>query len=215
MTPTVPEAISEISPDEILNSALQVRAGEQKPAIATIAKALQQMERTAKRKGSIEYSSLLGTWRLLLTTRSSRSKSSKDPQKISGQWIPAWVEIEITYENGSLNSSNSSSPPNEISAGIVRNQVKLGALKLTLSGPTLLHPNNILAFDFTHLTIQVGKLTLYRGNVRGGKTQNTQFYQQSLKTQAFFRFFWITSTGLAARGRGGGLAIWSKVESSA
>jgi hypothetical protein len=214
MTQPMPEAISEISPDEILNSALQVRAGEQRPTIAAIAEALQHMERTAKRKGNIEYSSLLGTWHLVLTTRSNRSKSSKDPQKISGQWIPAWVEIEITYENGSLSSSNSSPPPSEMSAGIVRNQVKLGALKLMLSGPTLLHPNNILAFDFTHLTIQVGKLTLYRGNVRGGTVQNTQFYQQSLKAQAFFRFFWLTSTGLAARGRGGGLAIWSKVESS-
>jgi hypothetical protein len=212
MPQSAPEEILNATPDQILMSALQRQAKSERPAIATIAAALQQMERTAKRRGSIEYSSLLGTWRLVLTTRSNRSKSSKNPQKITGQWMPDWVKIEITYENGSLTSSNSSPPLSEMSAGIVRNQVTLGALKLTLSGPTLLHPNNILAFDFTHLTLQLGKLTFYRGNVRGGTAQNAQFYQQSLKTQAFFRFFWITPTGLAARGRGGGLAIWSKTE---
>jgi hypothetical protein len=212
MQQQTPEEITEAKPDQILTSALQGRSGGKKPAIATIAEALQHMERTAKRKGSIEYSALLGTWRLVLITRPNRSKSSPKPQKVSGQWIPSWIEIKITYENSPLALPKSSLPSSALGAGIVHNQVKLGALKLTLSGPTLLQPNNVLAFDFTHLTLQVGNLTVYSGEVRGGKAQETRFYQQSLKTQAFFRFFWLTSTGLAARGRGGGLAMWSKVE---
>jgi hypothetical protein len=213
MSQTAPEILSETTPDEILISALQSRLGGKTPAIATVAEALQHMERTAKRRDGIEYTSLLGTWRLILITRPDRSKSSAKPRKVSGQWIPSWVEIEITYERNLPAQSNPSLPPGELHTGIVYNRVKLGALKLTLSGPTLLRPNNILAFDFTHLILQVGRLTVYSGGVRGGTAQDTQFYGQSLKTQAFFRFFWLTSTGLAARGRGGGLAIWSRVGS--
>jgi hypothetical protein len=209
----MPQAISEATLDDTLISALQGRSGGKMPAIAAIAEALQHMERTAKRRDSIEYASLLGTWRLILITRPDRSKSSAKPRKVSGQWIPSWVEIEITYERNPPAQSNPSFPPGELDAGIVYNRVKLGALKLTLSGPTLLRPNNILAFDFTHLILQVGRLTVYSGGVRGGTAQDTQFYEQSLKTQAFFRFFWLTSTGLAARGRGGGLAIWSRAGS--
>jgi hypothetical protein len=212
MQQSIPEVIPEETPDQILTSALQGRSDGKRLAIATIAETLQHMERTAKRKDSIEYSVLLGTWRLVLITRPNRSKSSAKPQKVSGQWIPSWVEIQITYENRPLTLPKPSLPPSALDAGVVHNRVKLGALNLTLSGPTLLCPNNILAFDFTHLTLQVGNLTVYSGEVRGGKAQETQFYQQSLKTQAFFRFFWVTSTGLAARGRGGGLAMWSKME---
>ncbi len=209
----MPPAISEATLDETLISALQVHFGEKKPEISTIAEALLHRERTAKRKDSIEYSALLGTWRLVLVTRPNRSKSSAKAQKASGQWIPSWVAIQITYEDSPLATPKSLLPPGALDAGIVHNQVKVGALKLTLSGPTLLRPNNILAFDFTHLTLQVGKLTIYSGAVRGGAAQDTRFYQQSLKTQAFFKFFWLTSIGMAARGRGGGLAMWSKVES--
>jgi hypothetical protein len=208
----MPPAISEATLDETLISALQVHSGEKKPEISTISEALLHREWTAKRKSSIEYSALLGTWRLVLITRPNRSKSPAKSRKVSGQWIPSWLEIEITYENSPLAVPKSSLPPSALDAGTVHNRVKLGAFKLTLSGPTLLLPKNILAFDFTHLTLQVGKLTVYSGEVRGGKAQETQFYRQSLKTQAFFRFFWLTSTGLAARGRGGGLAMWSKVE---
>jgi hypothetical protein len=212
MQPSIPEAMPEETPDQILTSALQDRSDGKRLTIATVAKALQHMERTTKRKDSIEYLSLLGTWRLVLVTRPNRSKSSTQSRKVSGQWIPSWLEIEITYENSPIPGPKSSLPPSALDAGSVHNRVKLGALKLTLSGPTLLQPKNILAFDFTHLTLQVGNLTVYNGAVRGGKAQETQFYQQSLKTQAFFRFFWLTSAGLAARGRGGGLAMWSKAE---
>ncbi len=212
MPQTAPEAISEATPEEILLNALQSCSSEK---ISAIAEALQHMERMAKRKVSIEYSALLGTWRLVLITRPNRSKSSAKQRKVNGRRIPSWIEIEITYESGSFSPSNVLPPADALGAGIVRNCVKLGALKLTLSGPTLLRSNNILAFDFTHLTLQVGKLTIYSGAVRGGAAQDTRFYQQSLKTQAFFKFFWLTPIGLAARGRGGGLAMWSKAEGPA
>jgi hypothetical protein len=215
MQQPMPDAIPEDTPDQILTSALQGCSGGKTPAIAAIAEALQHIERTAKRKGSIEYSALLGTWRLVLVTRPNRTNSSRQLRKVSGQQIPSWVEIEIIYENSPLPIVNSSLPPDAMDAGIVHNRVKLGALKLTLSGPTLLRSNNILAFDFTHLTLQIGKLTIYSGEVRGGMAQDTRFYQQSLKTQAFFKFFWLTPIGLAARGRGGGLAMWSKAEGPA
>jgi hypothetical protein len=94
---------------------------------------------------------------------------------------------------------------------MVHNQVKLGPLALTLSGPTsFLSANGILSFDFTRITLKLNKKILYSGFVRGGVAQESQFHQLTLKQQAFFRFFWATPQGIAARGKGGGLALWAK-----
>ncbi|MCG9890873.1 MAG: hypothetical protein MH252_07345 [Thermosynechococcaceae cyanobacterium MS004] len=226
MTDAIPPELNpeQLNPEQNLASALQRSAKEKPPAIAPILETLQQLERAAKRRDSLTYDALLGTWRLVLVSRTKRPSASKTHTKTKpdtkpqtktqtkGQWIPAWVSIEITYAKRSPSLSNPVRLPNLLDPGTVQNCVKVGALKLTLSGPTQLYPNNILAFDFTQLTLEVGNLTLYRGGIRGGTAQEIRFYQQSLKTQAFFRFFWFTTLGLAARGRGGGLALWSKVE---
>jgi hypothetical protein len=47
--------------------------------------------------------------------------------------------------------------------------------------------------------------------MHGTSSNAQQFYQDSIKKQAFFAFFVITPDLIAARGRGGGLALWTKV----
>ncbi len=52
--------------------------------------------------------------------------------------------------------------------------------------------------------------TVYSGNFRGGKATATDFYHQPIAKLPFFAFFLVTEEFIAARGRGGGLALWVK-----
>jgi hypothetical protein len=192
---------------EILLSAIQWHfdsSHPEKPSSPDVATALRQTERINKRvQPSEAYAKLLGTWQLLFITK------SKSP---TGQWIPPWVKIQITYAQDSTNSSeilSADKAPRVL--GVVHNQVRLGFLKLTLSGPTAFDSaNGVLAFDFTRFTLTLGDRALFSGAIRGGTIREAEFYEMPLKQQAFFRFFWITPQGIAARGKGGGLALWAK-----
>jgi hypothetical protein len=174
-----------------------------KPTGTSLSLALRQTERTEKRTPPIDaYLQLLGTWRLVFVAK------AKSPL---GQWVPSWVQIQITY------AKDTATPLKPLAAqplrflGRVYNQVRLGILKLTLSGPTTFNPSNgILAFDFTRFTVELGGRSLFSGAIGGGAKREAEFYDLPLKQQAFFRFFWITPQGIAARGKGGGLALWAK-----
>ncbi|NJM96107.1 MAG: hypothetical protein HC800_01805 [Phormidesmis sp. RL_2_1] len=46
--------------------------------------------------------------------------------------------------------------------------------------------------------------------MRGGSDREQAFAAQTLKDQAFFTFFCVENHYIAARGKGGGLALWVK-----
>lgn len=93
--------------------------------------------------------------------------------------------------------------------GSVKNEVIVGPVRLQLSGPTRFwSKTNSLAFDFTRLKAQVSALTLYQGSIRNGEKRDQAFATQTLKDQAFFTFFCVEPEYIAARGKGGGLALW-------
>jgi hypothetical protein len=174
-----------------------------KPDSVDLAQALRQTERTEKRLlPSDAYAQLLGTWRLVFVSKA---------RKASGQWIPAWIQVQITYAQDSTIPLKPLTVQAASVLGRVYNQVQLGILKLTLSGPTAFNPTNgILAFDFTRFTVEVAERSVFSAPMRGGSKREAEFYDLPLKAQAFFRFFWITPQGIAARGKGGGLALWVK-----
>jgi hypothetical protein len=93
--------------------------------------------------------------------------------------------------------------------GNVENSVQFGLLKIVLTGPVQFYAKkNILAFDFTRMQLSLSGLKLYQGYIRGGKDREASFYNQTLKQQAFFSYFLIEDNYIAARGKGGGLALW-------
>jgi hypothetical protein len=209
-----PQNMLQPTPQDILANALQWRLGstnQTKPTPALLIAALQSTERSAKRAKDIDYDALLGTWRLCCVADQKKHRGTKRngaKRKVSTQWIPDWLQIQITYTRDILGEPGLSSAQ---IPGSVHNSVQLGLLTLTLNGPTLFNATNgILAFDFTHLNINLAGRSLYSGPIRGGASQESVFYGLSLKQQAFFRFFWISPLGLAARGKGGGLALWTK-----
>lgn len=200
---------------KVIESAIDyLMQGGEKPKPAEVVTALLAAERQSKKaKAQYDYGQLLGSWRLgfVSGTREvrwrspseGRSRPNSRPVKKpgTGRFLPGLAKIEITYT----------------ATNTVKNAVSVGPLQLQLTGPTKFWPNtNSLAFDFTHLKAGVGPLTVYNGGVRGGSERNQIFEAQSLKEQAFFTFFIVKEDFIAARGKGGGLALWtnSKVISS-
>ncbi|MEM7555604.1 MAG: hypothetical protein AAF378_16190 [Cyanobacteria bacterium P01_A01_bin.84] len=173
------------------------------PIPAELVEALIQAEKTAKQnKIRYSYQKLQGNWRLGFITGTKKSRQKAGVVLGAGRFLPKWVEIQISY----VPSSDSTDK------GQVYNSVQLGLLKIVLDGPVLFYPKmNLLAFDFIYMKLSLSKIKLYQGNIRGGALKDN-FYEQSIKKQAFFNYFLVQDNYIAARGKGGGLALWTRVE---
>lgn len=174
------------------------------PAPEAVVKALLQAEKTAKQtKVCHAYAQLLGTWRLGFITGTKRSRKRAGVILGAGRFLPKWVKINLSYSQSELNQER----------GTVQNSVEFGPLLLVLTGSIQFwQKTNILAFDFTRLKVSLSGLKVYEGYIRGGQDREAHFYEQSLKEQAFFTYFLVHDNGIAARGRGGGLALWTRVK---
>ncbi|MEM6449558.1 MAG: hypothetical protein AAF703_04495 [Cyanobacteria bacterium P01_D01_bin.105] len=179
-----------------------IQTGGQAPHPPDVVAALLSAEKESKRhKQRYAYEDLLGAWQLGFVSGTQTKKTSgKKPMKTvgNGRFVPGFVAIAITYQQDAVSNT-------------VINAVTLGPLNLTLTGPTRFWPKtNSLAFDFTTLQIKLGDLSLYDGSIRGGRERAQTFKAQSLKDQAFFTFFTVAPDHIAARGKGGGLALWTR-----
>lgn len=184
----------------------------EKPNSSMIAETLIRCENQAKKtKEKHNFESLVGTWRLCWVSGTQKIRKQAGFVKGSGLYIPSFLNLQIIYSRSPHPFLTIEKPP-EIDAGIIQNCVKLNQFNLTLTGPAkFLDKKNILAFDFTYVTSKLFGLNLYDGKMPGTASNSAQFYQDSIKKQAFFAFFIITPNLIAARGRGGGLALWAKV----
>ncbi len=162
-------------------------------------------EKTArKKKLSNSFEDLIGTWRLRFITGTKQTRKKAGIVLGAGRYLPRLIKIQITYARDQNKSSE---------MGKVENSVQFAFLNLSLTGPAkFLAQKNILAFDFTAITVAVFGLKLYQGYIRGGKRQEKEFYQTKISKQAFFAYFLIQENFIAARGKGGGLALWNKNE---
>lgn len=176
------------------------------PAPEDVVAALLMAEKTAKQtKVRHPYPQLLGTWRLRFITGTQRSRQKAGIILGAGRFLPNWVKIHLSYSPSDLNQEQ----------GTVQNSVELGPLQLILSGPTQFRQNtNMLAFDFTQMKVSLSGLKLYEGYIRSGRDREVHFYEQRVKEQAFFTYFLVEDRCLAARGRGGGLALWTKTSAA-
>ena len=172
------------------------------PAAKAVVEELLRAEKTAKQtQVRYTYSQLLGTWRLGFITGTKRSRQRAGVILGAGRFLPSWVKIHLSYSQSESSQEQ----------GTVQNSVEFGPLQLVLTGPTQFWSKmNILAFDFTRMKVSLFGLKLYDGYVRGGQNREAHFGEQSLKEQAFFTYFLVQNQSIAARGRGGGLALWTK-----
>ncbi|WP_445244536.1 hypothetical protein [Microcoleus sp. OTE_8_concoct_300] len=187
----------------------QAAKSNSKPSSNAVVAALLEAEKNAK-KNKIRYAfeQLIGNWQLCFITGTKKNRQKAGIVLGAGRYIPQWVaKIQIAYSAEPVPEGEENS---EI--GRVENSVQVGAIVLTLSGPTKFLVNkNILAFDFTRITVKLLGKTVYQGFIRGGEAREAEFFILSVGKQAFFAYFLVEDGIIAARGRGGGLALWGRV----
>ena len=182
------------------------------PPASEVVNALLEAEKIAKKeKISYSWENLIGNWRLCFVTGTKKTRKKAGIVLGAGRYVPRLVKIYLNYLPGKESSGNQ---------GTVENCVTVGGLQLSLTGPVkFIAPKNILAFDFISMKVKLFGITLYNSYIRGGKTKETSFYTDKISQQAFFSYFYLTDSevsakpkhcAIAARGRGGGLALWTK-----
>ncbi len=167
----------------------------------TVVNALLAQEKATKQnRTTIPPEALQGTWRLCFTTGVRKLRRGGIALG-KGFYMPVLLPAHIGFE-----AMEGDASPTRIT-----NQIQLGGLRIQFTGPCRYQAKkNLLAFDFTELQVTLFEKTLYQGKIRSGKSA-VPFNQQPIAKLPFFAFFWITPDGVAARGRGGGLALWVRV----
>jgi hypothetical protein len=176
------------------------REGSKLPNAELVVNALLAAEKTAKQqKLNYAFDSLCGKWRLCFATGTKKVRRRGGIILGKGFYVPKLAKIHI-----SLNAEN-----RDLVKGDITNQVQLGSILLKLTGPTqYIGKKNLLAFDFNKMQISLFNRVIYNQSIRSGKVPAKDFYEQSIAKLPFFTFFIVTPDFIAARGRGGGLAIW-------
>ena len=174
-----------------------------RPTTDQMVTALQQAEITARQaKLVIPFDSLLGEWRLCFATGASKDKRRGGIKLGRGYYLPKFAPASIAFTRELASST-----------GTATNRLLVAGIQLQFTGPCR-YPGkkNLLIFDFTQIQLKILGSTIYQGNIRSGKNGEQDFENSSISKLPFFAFFWAGANGIAARGRGGGLALWVRDE---
>jgi hypothetical protein len=182
------------TPNLILDRAAQ---GD-RPAVTEVTQALLQIEQhTRHDRRQFPEAALMGDWRLCFSTM---GKVKLGDQRLRGFYLPGWLPAKI----GFAPAENHDIPI------VITNQITLGLVTFKLSGPAKYSAKkNLLAFDFTQLELSILGQSIYNGKFPSPRT-GKEFMAIPIGKLPFFAFFEINEKYIAARGRGGGLAIWVK-----
>jgi hypothetical protein len=179
---------------QTLNAAI----GGDKPAAASVVSALLQTEKTTKQhRRQFPAEQLMGDWRLFFSTT---GKVKLGDKRLRGFYLPSWIPAQIGFAPSGL----------EAYPIVITNQITVGLVSLKLAGPAKYgEKKNLMGFDFTQLEVRILGQTVYRGKFPSPR-EGQVFGDISIGKLPFFAFFAANETFIAARGRGGGLAIWVK-----
>lgn len=187
----------------VLSQAAAAFQGQEikRPTPEMVVNALLQAEKfTKQQRLTYSFESLLGKWRLCFATGTKKARERGGIILGKGLYVPKFAAIYISF-NAALEQG--------LSRGEIGNQVQLGTVSLQLTGPAqYLGKKNLLAFDFNQMAIALFGRVVYNKPIRSGKVQSEDFYNQPIAKLPFFAFFLVTENFIAARGRGGGLALW-------
>lgn len=165
-----------------------------------------------KTRSSHPFTCFIGNWRLCFVTGTQNARRNAGVILGAGRYLPSLLRITLSYSPLSLPLPPAiDSSADSYEAGRVENQVSLAGFRVTLTGPAKLLPRRtVVAFDFTHLTLHLFGRKIITRAIRGGHEADQTFFQDSIKNQAFFVYFLVQDSIIAARGKGGGLALWAR-----
>ncbi len=176
---------------------------EGKPLGAALVASLLEAERqTKQQRRQLSPEALLGTWRLRFTASKKPAFKAGQPSG-SGFYIPGLAVATLAF-------SRSDDTADLLT---IQNQLRVGPLKLRFTGPAKFLPKkNLLAFDFVRLQVLVGSLPVVNLPLPGKAAKTENFLATPVGKLPFFAFFAAQADYVAARGRGGGLALWARAD---
>ncbi|PZO39960.1 MAG: hypothetical protein DCF17_12555 [Shackletoniella antarctica] len=198
---TATNSATTASTAQVLEAAASTTA--RKPLGAALVSALLEAERqTKQQRRQLSPEALLGTWQLRFTAPKKPAYKAGQPSG-SGFYIPGLAVATLAF-------SRSDDTADLLT---IQNQLRVGPLKLRFTGPAKFLPKkNLLAFDFVRLQVLVGSLPLVNLPLPGKAAQTEKFLATPVGKLPFFAFFAAQADYVAARGRGGGLALWAKAD---
>jgi hypothetical protein len=176
-----------------------------RPSADAMVEALLAGERAAKQQRlSYPVDTLWGDWRLCFATGTRKLRQRGGIALGKGFYLPKLAIATLSFQPLSAVEASTAATMN---LGTICNQARVRSLAMTFTGPCRYEgKKNLLAFDFTELEFSAFGRSLYRGQI-GSKNQQP-FTERRIAKMPFFAFFCITDDFIAARGRGGGLALW-------
>lgn len=192
--------------DDVLNRvaiAFRAQQGNRPPA-REVVQALIQAEKAAKRDHrTIPFEAVAGQWRLCFTANRG-ARQTGDRIVGRGWYMPGAVPAQIGFFPDPDRATSDT--------GTITNQINLAGITLQFSGVCRARGRkNIVVFDFLNLQLKVFGRSLFQQEVRGGQAKAEDVLSGNVQSLPFFAFFMATEHFIAARGRGGGLAIWVKM----
>ncbi|MBP0030192.1 hypothetical protein [Roseofilum sp. Guam] len=179
------------------------------PPAGEVVEELLAWEKLAKReKMPYGFEQLSGAWRLCWITGEKQGRSLNLTQMRLAQTLLRLIPIQLVYHPlADLEGIDRE----KFEAGEVENRIQIGLFTLVVFGPAKrLKSNSLLAFDFTTMQIKFFDKVLFSTLIRNGENRNARFYGAPIRELAFFNYFLVQDKLIAARGRGGGLALWGR-----
>lgn len=179
------------------------------PAAGEVVEELLAWEKCRKKeKTPYGFEQLAGEWRLCWITGEKQGRSLNLTQMRLAQTMLRLIPIQLVYRPlPDLEEIEQE----KFEAGEVENRIQIGLFTLVVFGPAKrLKSNSILAFDFTTMQVKFFDKVLFSTLIRNGENRNARFYGAPIRELAFFNYFLVQDNLIAARGRGGGLALWGK-----
>ena len=200
--------ISPTTPDfsiTLAKAAVLEKKSDRPPAAKVVTALLESEKFTKQQHINYPLESLIGSWRLHFVVSPKKSRKRSGVKMGNGFYVPGFVKANISFYPAEANQTLN---PNQLKIG---NQLQVGLISFKFNGPAkFLGKKNLLGFDFTQIQLGFLGQTIYSGGFRGGEKKNQEFEQKHIRDLPFFTFFAIGENYIAARGRGGGLAIWVK-----
>ena len=172
------------------------------------------LEKAKKGVKRVIGSELSGRWRLVYTSGTKKVAANLNRAGFGGSYFP--VPAVQSFD---------------MAAGRIRNGIYLGPVKFFFDGPFVWRENvGMLEFTFTRVSLALGFLGPWSVDIDDGKWDAVKAAEQTASegqgmvekgsggggtgtgskpgTNPFFKFVHTDDQCIAARGRGGGLALW-------
>ena len=194
-------------PDPV--ATLHAAAADRSAYVDDIYASIVALEKAKKADRRVSGDELNGKWRLVYTSGTKKVAANLNRAGFGGSYFP--VRAVQSFDVG---------------AGRIRNGIYLGPLKFFFDGPFVWRERlSMLEFTFTKVSLAVGPFGPVSFDIDDGKWDAVKMAEQSASdgqgkvekgngskpgANPFFKFVHTDEKCIAARGRGGGLALWSK-----